>query len=46
MFHLRYVYDIRIPAGIDPEPFRPKPLDDEVESFEVSGVSYVAHLYK
>lgn len=31
----RYVYDILIPPGVDPAPFTPRPLDGEVESFEV-----------
>jgi len=32
---LRYVYDLAIPAGVDPSPFEPKPLDGEVQSFEL-----------
>lgn len=32
---VEYVYDLRIPSGIDPTPFRPKPLDGEVEAFEL-----------
>lgn len=31
----RFLYDLRIPAGADPTPFQPKPLDGEVEYFEV-----------
>ena len=29
------MYDLRIPPGGDPELFTPRPLDGEVESFEV-----------
>ena len=29
------MYDLRIPPGADPELFTPRPLDGEVESFEV-----------
>jgi hypothetical protein len=32
----RYIYDMVIPAGADPTPFEPKPLDGEVERFDVS----------
>ncbi|KZT63472.1 hypothetical protein DAEQUDRAFT_733767 [Daedalea quercina L-15889] len=32
---VEYVYDLRVPSGVDPAPFRPKPLDGEVESFEL-----------
>lgn len=42
--HPRYLYDMRIPSGVDPAIFEPKPLDGEVESFEVcslrSGLLY------
>jgi hypothetical protein len=31
----RYVYDLAIPVDADPTLFTPKPLDGEVESFEV-----------
>lgn len=31
---VEYVYDLRIPTGADPNLFKPKPLDGEVESFE------------
>lgn len=31
----RYIYDILIPSNVDPSPFTPRPLDGEVESFEV-----------
>ncbi|KAL1746354.1 NUDIX hydrolase domain-like protein [Schizophyllum fasciatum] len=31
---VEYTYDLRIPTGADPELFKPKPLDGEVESFE------------
>jgi len=34
-FLKRYVYDILIPPGVDLVPFTPRPLDGEVESFEV-----------
>jgi hypothetical protein len=32
------VYDIAIPPDVDASIFEPKPLDGEVESFEVRGV--------
>ncbi|KAF9467226.1 nudix hydrolase 20 [Collybia nuda] len=32
---VEYVYDLLIPSDVDPTPFRPKPLDGEVESFEL-----------
>lgn len=32
---IEYIYDLRVPAGVDSTPFSPKPLDDEVESFEL-----------
>ena len=32
----RYVYDLKVPHDVDPTPFQPKPLDGEVESFDVS----------
>ncbi|TFK31260.1 nudix hydrolase 20 [Crucibulum laeve] len=32
---IEYVYDLVIPPGADPTPFEPKPLDGEVESFEL-----------
>ncbi|RDB17096.1 hypothetical protein Hypma_001735 [Hypsizygus marmoreus] len=32
---IEYVYDISIPSDVDPTPFVPKPLDGEVESFEL-----------
>ncbi|KAJ7235151.1 NUDIX hydrolase domain-like protein [Mycena haematopus] len=31
---VEYVYDMVIPAGTDPAPFEPKPLDGEVERFD------------
>ncbi|KAL1675697.1 NUDIX hydrolase domain-like protein [Schizophyllum commune] len=31
---VEYTYDLRIPTGADPNLFKPKPLDGEVESFE------------
>ncbi|KAJ7732778.1 NUDIX hydrolase domain-like protein [Mycena maculata] len=31
---VEYTYDMAIPAGADPTPFEPKPLDGEVESFD------------
>jgi hypothetical protein len=34
----RYVYDMVIPPGVDPTPFTPRPLDGEVESFEVCSI--------
>jgi hypothetical protein len=40
MYVPRYVYDLRIPQGVNPTPFQPKPLDGEVESFEVSLSSF------
>ncbi|KAF7986083.1 hypothetical protein HWV62_41489 [Athelia sp. TMB] len=33
---VEYVYDLPVPPGADPTPFTPKPLDGEVESFEVT----------
>ncbi|KAF7342958.1 Thiamine pyrophosphokinase [Mycena venus] len=33
---VEYVYDMVIPAGADPAPFEPKPLDGEVERFDVN----------
>ena len=30
------MYDLKVPADVDPTPFQPKPLDGEVESFDVS----------
>ncbi|OCH94619.1 nudix hydrolase 20 [Obba rivulosa] len=39
---VQYIYDMRIPPGADPEAFRPKPLDGEVESFELLPLSEVA----
>lgn len=38
----RYVYDLHIPCGVDSAPFTPKPLDGEVESFDVCVIFYVA----
>ena len=35
-FGARFVYDLSIPHDIDVTPFVPKPLDGEVEKFEVS----------
>ncbi|KAF9238929.1 NUDIX hydrolase domain-like protein [Melanogaster broomeanus] len=32
---VEYVYDLRVPPGVDPTPFQPKPLDGEVESFDL-----------
>ncbi|KAH7883002.1 NUDIX hydrolase domain-like protein [Phlebopus sp. FC_14] len=32
---VEYVYDLRASPGIDTTPFQPKPLDGEVESFEL-----------
>lgn len=32
---IEYVYDIAIPSQVDASIFEPKPLDGEVESFEV-----------
>ncbi|TFK28335.1 nudix hydrolase 20 [Coprinopsis marcescibilis] len=32
---VEYVYNIAIPPGVDPSIFEPKPLDGEVESFEL-----------
>ncbi|GBE83384.1 NUDIX hydrolase domain-like protein [Sparassis latifolia] len=32
---VEYVYDLRVPPGVDPAPFQPKPLDGEVELFEL-----------
>ncbi|CCM02032.1 uncharacterized protein FIBRA_04108 [Fibroporia radiculosa] len=34
-FNRRYVFDLRTPPGADKSRFIPKPLDDEVESFEL-----------
>jgi len=39
--HRRYVYDFPIPQGADPVLFTPKPLDGEVESFELLSVDQV-----
>ncbi|KAJ3553337.1 hypothetical protein NM688_g3668 [Phlebia brevispora] len=36
----RYLYEVRIPQGVD---FQPKPLDGEVESFELLPLSEVTH---
>jgi len=33
---VEYIYDLVIPAGIEPTPFTPRPLDGEVESFELA----------
>ncbi|KAH0831206.1 vacuolar protein sorting-associated protein 26-domain-containing protein [Lanmaoa asiatica] len=30
-----YVYDLKVPPDVDPTPFQPKPLDGEVESFDL-----------
>ena len=35
---LEYTYDLQLPPQNDPEYIRPKPHDDEVESFAVSRV--------
>ncbi|KII92393.1 hypothetical protein PLICRDRAFT_104011 [Plicaturopsis crispa FD-325 SS-3] len=32
---IEYLYELVIPEGADPTPFRPEPLDGEVESFEL-----------
>ncbi|KAH7919390.1 hypothetical protein BV22DRAFT_1023067, partial [Leucogyrophana mollusca] len=32
---VEYLYDLRIPSGVDQSPFQPKPLDGEVESFDL-----------
>jgi len=40
---IEYVYDLRIPQGVDPAPFQPKPLDGEVESFELLSPDQVIH---
>ncbi|KAF9224860.1 hypothetical protein BS17DRAFT_779167 [Gyrodon lividus] len=32
---VEYVYDLRVPPDVDPTPFQPKPLDGEVESFDL-----------
>ncbi|KIP10771.1 hypothetical protein PHLGIDRAFT_100585 [Phlebiopsis gigantea 11061_1 CR5-6] len=32
---IEYLYEIRIPTNVDPVAFQPKPLDGEVESFEL-----------
>ncbi|KIY49834.1 nudix hydrolase 20 [Fistulina hepatica ATCC 64428] len=32
---VEYVYDLMIPPGADPEPFKPRPSDGEVECFEL-----------
>ncbi|EKM57105.1 uncharacterized protein PHACADRAFT_142270 [Phanerochaete carnosa HHB-10118-sp] len=32
---IEYLYDLRVPSNADPAPFQPKPLDGEVESFEL-----------
>lgn len=34
----RYVYDLLLPKGDGSASFQPKPLDDEVEKFEVRTV--------
>lgn len=31
----RYVYDLRVPIGADRETYKPKPLDGEIDSFEL-----------
>jgi 8-oxo-dGTP pyrophosphatase MutT (NUDIX family) len=36
----RYTYDMVIPPGADPTPFEPKPLDGEVERFDVRLLSF------
>ncbi|KAG5220443.1 nudix hydrolase [Salix suchowensis] len=38
-YFFRYLFDIRIPDGVDHAPFVPKPLDGEVECFEVMTLS-------
>jgi hypothetical protein len=35
---LEYTYDLQLPPQSDPEYIRPKPHDDEVESFAVSPI--------
>jgi hypothetical protein len=35
---LEYTYDLQLPPQEDPEYIRPKPHDDEVESFAVSPI--------
>jgi hypothetical protein len=35
---LEYTYDLQLPPQDDPEYTRPKPHDDEVESFAVSPI--------
>ncbi|KZP04329.1 hypothetical protein FIBSPDRAFT_878612, partial [Athelia psychrophila] len=32
---IEYLWDLAVPPGADPGPFTPKPLDGEVESFEL-----------
>ncbi|KAH7915873.1 NUDIX hydrolase domain-like protein [Hygrophoropsis aurantiaca] len=32
---VEYLYDLKIPPGVDQTPFQPKPLDGEVESFDL-----------
>ncbi|KIJ63574.1 hypothetical protein HYDPIDRAFT_92194 [Hydnomerulius pinastri MD-312] len=32
---VEYVYDLKVPSGVDPAPFQPRPLDGEVESFDL-----------
>jgi hypothetical protein len=42
----RYTYDIEIPRDADPALFEPKPLDGEVEFFEVrSLVRLIFNIY-
>jgi len=38
---IEYVYDLPIPTDADAAPFTPKPLDGEVESFELLPVDQV-----
>jgi len=40
---VEYVYELRIPQGVNPTPFQPKPLDGEVESFELLSLDQVIH---
>ncbi|EED80277.1 predicted protein [Postia placenta Mad-698-R] len=40
-YFFRYVYDLRIPTGADPEAYKPTPLDGEVESFDLLSLAEV-----
>ncbi|KAF8548291.1 hypothetical protein OG21DRAFT_1449315 [Imleria badia] len=38
---VQYVYDLKVPSDVDPTAFQPKPLDGEVESFDLLPIDVV-----